>query len=46
MFFQVAEAPQLQRRITYGNQGEDEVGRRRQGGGKKCVESIKKGFAG
>lgn len=39
MFFRVAEAPQLQRRITYGNQGEDEV---RMGRG-KWVENTKKG---
>lgn len=30
MFFQVAEALQPQRSITYGNQREDELGRGRQ----------------
>lgn len=42
MFFQVAEAPQPQRGITYGNQGEDEVGT----GRGKWVENTKKGVFG
>lgn len=42
MFFQVAEAPQPQRGITYGNQGEDEVGM----GRGKWVENTKKGVLG
>lgn len=40
MFFQVAEAPQPQRRITYGNQGEDEVGTGRGKQGRKHKKGV------
>lgn len=46
MFFQVAEAPQPQHRITYENQGEDEVGRGKQGEAKKRYRKHKKGVRG